>query len=291
MTNVSIWFEALRPKTLPASVVPVALGSALAATDGKFSWSICIATLLCAVLMQIASNFINEIYDFRRGADTPLRSGPRRAVSVGLISEQNMKFAALITISVAFLIGLYLTSIAGWPIFATGVISLTATWAYTGGKFPLAYIGLGEVMAFIFYGIIAVCGVYYIYSGTITQPAAILSLAPAALAANILAVNNIRDIETDRIAGKRTFAVLFGAMSARIMYAIFTVIPFISAIALVSAGYSKYILLSFSAIPAAVMLIIGVFRRNGPKLNPILAGTGALLAVYAALLIIGLFLK
>ncbi|GAB1430045.1 1,4-dihydroxy-2-naphthoate polyprenyltransferase [Ignavibacteria bacterium] len=289
MTNISIWFEALRPKTLPASIVPVALGSAIAAIDGKFTWSIFIATLLCAALMQIASNFINEIYDFRRGADTPLRLGPRRAVSEGVISEQNMKFAALIAITVAFLIGLYLTSIAGWPIFVVGVISLAAAWAYTGGKYPLAYIGLGEAMAFIFYGIIAVCGVYYIYTGTVTQSAVMLSLAPAALSANILAVNNIRDIETDRIAGKRTFAVRFGVIYARVMYAIFTVIPFITTIALVSAGYSKYIMLSFVAIPAAVMLIIGVVRRKGADLNPILAGTGALLAVYAVLLIIGLF--
>jgi len=289
MTNISIWFEALRPKTLPASIVPVALGSAIAAIDGKFTWSIFIATLLCAALMQIASNFINEIYDFRRGADTPLRLGPRRAVSEGVISEQNMKFAALIAITVAFLIGLYLTSIAGWPIFVVGVISLAAAWAYTGGKYPLAYIGLGEAMAFIFYGIIAVCGVYYIYPGTVTQSAVMLSLAPAALSANILAVNNIRDIETDRIAGKRTFAVRFGVIYARVMYAIFTVIPFITTIALVSAGYSKYIMLSFVAIPAAVMLIIGVVRRKGADLNPILAGTGALLAVYAVLLIIGLF--
>ncbi len=289
MASLHVWIAALRPKTLPAGIVPVALGSALAKIDGNFNWTTCIATLCCSVLMQIASNFFNEIYDFRRGADTDARTGPTRAVASGLLSEQKMKIAAIATIFFAFSIGLYLTLASGWPVFAIGIISLAASWAYTGGKHPLAYIGLGEIMAFIFYGIIAVCGTYYIQTGTITFPAFLLSLAPAAFAANILAVNNIRDEETDRLAGKNTIAVRFGSHFLRRIYALLMIIPFTSTFLLAMSGYSLNILWSLIAIIPTFFLVSGVFRMVGKQLNLMLSGTGILLIFYAVLLIFGLF--
>lgn len=291
MASVSVWISAFRPKTLPAGAVPVILGSALAWADGKFSWGAGIAALVCSLLMQIASNFINEIYDFRRGADSVRRVGPRRAVAAGLITEREMIIAAIVAVSGAFLIGLYLTAVAGWGIFVVGVVSLVMAWAYTGGKYPLAYLGLGEVFAFVFFGVLATCGTYIIHVHTLSAAAVWLSFAPAAFSSNILNVNNIRDTETDREAGKRTLAVRFGASAMRLTYAVCMSIPFIVPVVLVAFGYSVYVFLTFVMLPMAVRLIVSVYRNEGGALNSTLAGTGVLMTFYCALMTVGLFLR
>lgn len=290
MASTSVWISALRPKTLPAGAVPVILGSALALADGQFSLWNGVAALVCSLLMQIASNFFNEIYDFRRGADSAHRVGPRRAVAAGLITEKEMTVAAIVAVSAAFLIGLYLTTTAGWGIFAVGAVSLVMAWAYTGGKYPLAYLGLGEVFAFVFFGVIATCGTYVIHAHNLSASAIWLSLAPAAFSANILNVNNIRDVDTDREAGKRTLSVRFGTKAMRFAYAACMIIPFLLPFVLFAYGYSGYVFLTVTVLPMAVRLVVGVYRNNGTALNSILAGTGVLMTFYCALMVIGLLL-
>ncbi|NTU54498.1 MAG: 1,4-dihydroxy-2-naphthoate polyprenyltransferase, partial [Chlorobiaceae bacterium] len=198
------WMLAIRPKTLPAGAMPVVLGSALAFANGTFRVLPALVALICALGIQIATNFINEIYDFRKGADTAERLGPTRTVAAGIISERTMTRVSIGLGLSVFVLGLYLVAIGGWPILLVGVLSLLFAWAYTGGPFPIAYSGLGDVFVFIFFGLVAVGGTYYVQSLTLPFPVLIAAAAPGAFSVSILLVNNIRDIDTDRKVGKMT---------------------------------------------------------------------------------------
>jgi 1,4-dihydroxy-2-naphthoate octaprenyltransferase len=287
---VQIWLEALRPKTLPAGAAPVVLGSALAFTHETFSLVPALVALVCALFIQILSNFINEIYDHRKGADTEERLGPTRAVAKGLIPEKAMIRASVALAASTFFIGLYLVYLGGWPIFVIGLFSLFFAWAYTGGPYPLAYKGVADFFVFIFFGVIAVCGTYYLQAGTVNFEAFMVSITPGALSMNILGVNNIRDIHTDPKAGKITMAVRLGAANAKLMYVILLALSFIPAFYLFATGFSFWILIQFLALPLGIKLIKELYALTGSDLNRVLAGTAKFLAISSLLLSLGLIL-
>ena len=292
MSTFQLWFQAARPKTLPASIIPVVLASALAAADGVLVIDRAGVALVCAMLIQIATNFINEVYDFRRGADTAERLGPTRAVASGLIGERAMVVASAIVITVTFFIGLYLVAATGWEILLVGIASLFFAWAYTGGPFPLAYRGLGDIFVFVFFGLVAVCGTYYVQALAVTPQAVLLSLVPGALSANILGVNNIRDIRTDALAGKRTLAVRIGRAPAVFLYRLLTGSAYIVPMLFVGVfGYSLWVLLPLGTFPLALKLSRNLAVKNGAELNAVLAGTAGLLVAFGVLLSVGLFLS
>jgi 1,4-dihydroxy-2-naphthoate octaprenyltransferase len=282
---------AVRPKTLPAGAVPVVLASALAAADGRFRLVPAIVALVCALGIQIATNFINEIYDFRKGADTGDRLGPTRTVAAGIISERTMITVSATLMAGVFLLGLYLVAVAGWPILLVGVLSLLFAWAYTGGPFPIAYSGLGDVFVFIFFGLVAVGGAYYVQALALPLPVLVAAAAPGAFSVNILLVNNIRDIQTDRKVGKMTLPARIGASRARMLYVVLTVLAYAVPLVMVMAGYPVWCLLSLLSIPLAVGMVRRLYASEGRELNMVLAGTGKVLTVHGLLFSAGLIIK
>ncbi|ABB24372.1 1,4-dihydroxy-2-naphthoate polyprenyltransferase [Pelodictyon luteolum] len=284
------WFLAIRPKTLPAGAVPVIVGSAMAAADGAFSPLPAFIALVCALGIQVATNFINEIYDFRKGADTAERLGPTRTVAAGLIAEKTMIRVSIALLSAVFLLGLYLVFLAGWPILIVGLFSMLFAWAYTGGPRPIAYSGLGDLFVFIFFGLVAVGGSYYVQALSLSLPVFIAAAAPGAFSVNILLCNNIRDIDTDRGVGKMTLPARIGARWARRIYLILTALAYLVPFALTSFGYSPWSLLSLLSIPLAVTMLRALYGSEGRELNAVLAGTGKLMTIYGALFSAGLLI-
>lgn len=210
MNKTKIWFEATRPKTLPAAICPVMVGTALAYDAGGFDWLPALICLSFALLVQIGTNFANDYLDGVRGSDTPQRLGPQRAVAAGLVSAADMKSAAIFTLLLAFLLGLALIPFGGWWLLAVGIASVLCAWLYTGGPYPLAYNGLGDVFVILFFGFIAVGCTYYVQAGPLAGAVLWAGLACGLLINNILVVNNYRDAAEDRISGKKTLAVRFG---------------------------------------------------------------------------------
>jgi len=282
------WMLAIRPKTLPAGAMPVVVGSALAFADGSFRPLPALVALICALGIQIATNFINEIYDFRKGADTSERLGPTRTVAAGIISERRMiRVSITLGISV-FALGLYLVVIGGWPILLIGVLSLLFAWAYTGGPFPIAYSGLGDVFVFIFFGLVAVGGTYFVQALTLPSTVLVAAAAPGAFSVCILLVNNIRDIVTDRKVGKMTLPARIGAPAARALYVTLTVLAYTVPFWIVRAGYSPWCLLSILSVPLAIGMVRTLYASEGRALNAVLAGTGKVLTVHGLLFSVGL---
>jgi 1,4-dihydroxy-2-naphthoate octaprenyltransferase len=210
ISKIESWFLASRPKTLPAAVMPVFVGTAIAIHDGVFFAPAAIVALICSVLIQIGTNFINDLYDYLKGSDKKERVGPVRVLASGLISVNEMKIGIAIVFGSAFLLGLYLVYISDWVIFIIGILSLIAGYAYTAGPYPLAYNGLGDIFVFIFFGFVGTIGTYYIQTLEITPFVFWSSIPVGALITNILVVNNYRDIDEDKVAGKRTLAVMYG---------------------------------------------------------------------------------
>lgn len=284
------WMLAIRPRTLPAGAIPVVLASALAAADQSFSPVPALVALVCALGIQVATNFINEIYDFRKGADTSERLGPTRTVAAGIISEKTMiRVSAALLISV-FLLGLSLVWIGGWPILLIGLLSMLFAWAYTGGPFPIAYSGLGDVFVFIFFGLVAVGGAYYVQALALPMPVLVAAAAPGAFSVNILLVNNIRDIDTDRRVGKMTLPARIGAARARMLYVLLAVVAYAVPFFMVHAGYSVWCLLSLLSLPLAVGMVRKLYRSEGRELNMVLAGTGKVLTLHGLLFSAGLII-
>jgi 1,4-dihydroxy-2-naphthoate octaprenyltransferase len=273
MNTVQAWLLATRPKTLIAGIMPVVLGSALAFAHGAFQFAPAFAALVCALLMQIASNLINDVYDFRKGADTAERLGPPRAVASGLLSEQAVTRAAWSVVLVAFCLGQYLVWVGGWKIFAVGVVSLGAAWAYTGGPYPLAYLGLGEVCAFVFFGIVPVCGTYYIQAQTLRLDVACFAAVPGMFSAAVLLINNIRDIPSDRNVGKNTLAVRLGGNASRWLYCTLVFCAACAPLAFWLAGYTAWLLLALMVMPLTLRTMLIVFRSEGAALNRVLGLT------------------
>lgn len=216
--RIKAWIAAIRPKTLTASTSPVLIASVLAYNDGFFQWLPAILCFLVALLAQISANFANDYFDFIKGADTPDRLGQPRAVASGWISPKNMLHATIIAIAVTFLCGLGVMYFGGWKLIFVGLLIVLCVLAYTGGPYPLAYHGLGDLCVVLFYGFVPLCFTYYVLTGWISPESLWLSFAIGLLSTNILIVNNYRDINQDAAAGKKTTIVLFGQKYGRIMY-------------------------------------------------------------------------
>jgi 1,4-dihydroxy-2-naphthoate polyprenyltransferase len=283
----SPWLNATRPKTLPASAVPILLANAFAYRSGVFSWWVFLVTLCCGIALQVLANFTNEIGDFKRGADGAERLGPERAVSKGVITLSAMRRVSILLSLGTFLLGLLLVWYAGWVVLAIGIVSLIFAWAYTSGPYPLAYKGLGDVFAMLFFGIVPVCGAYYVQTSAFSSNVFIASLAPGLFAMNILGVNNIRDIETDSAVGKKTVAVRIGRPNAITLYIALTVLAYLLPIILMLLTNNAWFLLCFVSIPNAIKLCRYVRTAQGKEYNSALARTGQLLVLYGVLMIIG----
>jgi 1,4-dihydroxy-2-naphthoate octaprenyltransferase len=283
-----IWIAATRPRTLPAAVAPVLVGAAFAWHDGTFIAPAAIACLGFALLIQIGTNFANDYYDFIKGADTAERVGPRRAVAAGLVRPAAMKAAMAGVFVAAFLVGLSLLSYGGWPLMIIGVASIVCGIAYTGGPYPLGYNGLGDVFVFIFFGLVAVCATYFVQAGEVSGDVILASIAIGLLAANILVVNNYRDVETDEKAGKRTLVVRFGRSAARLQFGVSLFLAFTIPVHLVMRGFEPVVLLPVAIAPMAFRHVRRLAEAETPaELIVLLGDTGKLLAMYALLLSVG----
>lgn len=276
---------ASRVNTLPAAVVPVLVGSAAAAADGRFRPAVFVAALLASLLIQIGTNFANDLFDFKKGADTKERIGPTRVTQAGLLTPQDVQRGMVVTYGLAFLIGLYLVYVGGWPILLLGLASIAAGILYTGGPWPYGYHGLGDVFVFVFFGLVAVMGTYYLHADAVTLNAFLASIPVGCLATAILVVNNLRDIETDRAAGKRTLAVRIGEQATRVQYVVLVAVPFVIPVLLWRLGaLSSFFWLTWLALPVAVGLWRTVLARTrGPALNRVLKQTGMLHLLYGIL--------
>jgi len=287
----AVWVDAARPKTLPAAVAPVAVGVACAHAHGGIAWGPALAALVGAVLLQIGTNFANDVFDAEKGADTPDRKGPVRAVAAGLISARAMRRAMIATFALAVGVGGYLAWIGGWPIIAIGVASVAAGVLYTGGPWPLGYHGLGDVFVMIFFGQVAVCGTAYVAGGEVTGLAVWLSIPVGAIATAIIVVNNLRDRETDARVGKRTLAVRWGRGFALAEYTILLGIAHAVPIGLAIAGRPWLALATLTA-PLAVRRARALARAvPGPAMNQLLGATAQLLLIQSALVAIGVVLS
>ena len=285
---MSPWLLAARPKTLSAAVVPVLMGSALAADEpAAISWWVFACALSGALLFQIATNFINDALDFQKGADTSERLGPIRVTAAGLISAERVMRAAWMCLGLAALCGIPLLVRGGWPMLVIGLASIAAAYAYTGGPYPLAYHGLGELFVVIFFGFVAVGGTFYAHSLQLTQSALLAGFAAGSLATVLLVINNLRDIDSDRRSNKRTLAARFGENFARAEVVFFTLAPFVAVAGIVWICGHAGLLLVLGALPLALLVIVRAHRIQGVKLNRALAIAGALQWAFGILFVAG----
>ena len=291
ITRSQAWYLAIRPRTLPASVSPVIVGTALALRDGKFDPFAAIVALLAALLLQIASNFANDLGDFERGTDTPDRVGPLRVTTAGLLTARDVKRGIIVVLAAAALCGLYLIWVGGWPILAVGLLSMLAAVAYTYGPIPFGYYGLGDFATFIFFGLIAVVGTYYTQGHSAPPLVWIAAVPMGALVTAILVVNNVRDIDQDRAGGKRTLAVRLGRTGTRVEYLIMLVLAYVVPLILwLAYGMRPFVLLPLLTLPLAVQHARAVWTVVGPHLNKTLGGTAQLAVLYALAFAVGIIL-
>lgn len=291
MSHFRLWLLAVRPRTLPAAVAPVLVGTALAGSEDVFRALPFVAALLGSVFIQIGTNLSNDYSDARRGADTEDRLGPVRVTAGGLMPPQRVLVATYVAFGVAVAAGLYLAAVSGWELILVGVVSILAGVLYTGGPRPYGYAGLGELFVFVFFGIVAVTGSYFVQTEELRWEAFAIAVPVGLLSAGVLVVNNVRDIDTDRRAGKRTLAVKLGRERARLLFSVMVAVSFLVPPLLVPA-LSLWVLLPLAALPLAPALVRTVATRtDGPALNGALAGAGRLLAVYSILLSAGVVLS
>ena len=290
--QIRAWLLAARPKTLPAALAPVLVGSALAFSDASFSWLPACAALVVALLLQIGVNLANDYFDFVSGVDTQSRLGPTRVTQSGLLSPLKVRAAVGVVLGLSVVPGGYLVAIGGWPVLLMGLAAIIAALAYSGGPFPLASNGLGDVFVFIFFGLVAVCGTYYVQAGDVTATAVALAAITGLLVTAILVVNNLRDIETDRRAGKFTLAVRLGRTGAKLEYAILLTAAYGGTAMLRFTGAaSHWVLLPLLSLPLAVLLVRRIWTdATGTALNRLLAATANLALVFSLLLAAGLIM-
>jgi 1,4-dihydroxy-2-naphthoate octaprenyltransferase len=286
-----VWLDAARPATLSAAIVPVLVGSATAVGQGRFRADVLLAALVAALLIQIGANYANDFFDFRRGADSPDRLGPPRATATGLVPPERMREAAVGTFAAALIPGAYLVWLGGPPVLAVGLASILAAVSYTG---PLAYgyRGLGDLACFVFFGLLPVATMHYLHSDSLSASALIASVPVACLVTAILVVNNLRDIETDRRAGKRTLAVLIGRDATRVYYALLLMFGYlVPPIAWALDAFPLSAVLPALSVPYALALGDIVSHREGGDLNAALVGTSRLHLVFGTLFALGLALR
>ena len=306
LSGTRAWLAAARPQTLPAAAAPIVVGGGLAWADGVFSLGPLLAAFVGAALIQIGTNFANDYYDAIQGADTEAREGFTRVTQSGIIAPERVKRAMYLTFATAIVVGSYLVYVGGAPILVIGLLSVISGIAYTGGPYPLGYHGLGDLFVFVFFGVIAVMGTYYVQAaavlaaplsttippGTVTATAFLASLPVAAISTNILVVNNIRDRKEDVTTGKRTLAVRFGYRASRLEYTGLFGLAYLVPVWLWAVdGWSLTVLLPLLTLPIAAMVTRIVWTKtSGAALNPALETTGKLLAAYSLLFGIGLAL-
>ena len=290
-SKLNSWLLASRPKTLLAAVVPVMVGSALAISMNKFFVLYSIVALLCSILIQIGTNFTNDLYDYLKGSDTTKRKGPRRVLASELISVSEMRTAIILVFGLTFLLGLYLVYSVGSLILWVGIFSIFAGIIYTAGPYPLAYNGLGDVFVFIFFGIVGTMGSFYLHTQEISILALIVSIPVGALITNILIVNNYRDIQEDRNANKKTLAVLLGKEFSRWQFIFLIIISYLASFVLYfNFAFNLWIFLPFATIPIAVVLVKMIYTLNGEELNKTLELTAKFAGLFGLLLSVGLLI-
>ena len=284
-----VWLLAARPKTLPAAAAPVIVGTAVALNEDVFRLGPALAALLAALLIQIGANLANDVFDYKKGADAGDRLGPLRVTQAGLLTPGQVMSGMLLTFGLAALLGVYLILVGGWPVLVIGLLSITSGIAYTGGPFPLGYNGLGDLFVFLFFGFAAVCGTYYVQAGTVSAAALWASIPMGALTTNILVVNNLRDIETDRAAGKLTLAVRLGARGARAEYLLLLALAYASPLLMwLLKVTTPWVLLAWLSLPWTVSPLRLVLNEEGRILNKALAETARLVLLFAMFFSLGL---
>jgi 1,4-dihydroxy-2-naphthoate octaprenyltransferase len=286
----SAWLLATRPKTLPAAISPVLVGCCLAWAEGGFDVVSALAAFAVALLLQIAANLANDVADFRRGADTPDRVGPVRVTQGGLIPARHVVMATVAVLIAAAVPGLYLVWRGGWVLALLGLLAIAAAVTYTAGPKPFGYLGLGELVVFLFFGPVAVDGTAYVMTHQISQLALLASTAMGCLVTAILVVNNLRDIDTDRVAGKRTLAVRIGRGATRWEYAALIAAAYMMPTIMWVMTSQPGPLLAWATAPLAILLVRQVWNVGGRALNTVLAGTARLCLGFAITLGAGIIL-
>lgn len=290
ISKFQAWILAARPKTLLAAMVPVLVGCAFAKHDHKFAILPSIIALLCSFLIQIGTNFTNDLFDFLKGADNKERVGPIRVLNEGLVSKKEMVFAISLVFGTAFFSGLYLVYVGGVFILVIGILSIISGIIYTAGPYPLAYNGLGDLFSFIFFGIVGTVGTYFVNTLQYSNQALLASIPVGSLITAILVVNNYRDIEQDRKSNKNTLAVKFGKVFSRNEYIGFFILSYFIPTVLFFGFHSEFsiwIFLPYLSLPLAFKLIKLLFKLEGQELNKLLELTAKFSAVFGVLLSLG----
>jgi 1,4-dihydroxy-2-naphthoate octaprenyltransferase len=292
LSRLQIWWLAIRPKTLPAAVGPVAVGTAVAFADGHFMALPALGCFLGAMLLQIGVNLANDYFDFKNNIDSDERQGPVRVTQSGLIAPEDVKRGMIICLILAAFVFLYLGVVGGPPIILVGIASVLAALAYSGGPYPIASNGLGEMFVFIFFGLVAVGGTYYIQAKDLTAVALMAAVPPGLLITAIMVVNNLRDIDTDKKAGKNTLAVILGRYRTIIEYkSLIWVSYLIPVLMLIMDMSDAFILLPLTTFPMARSLIFKVECDLGSNLNELLSSTARLSLIYSLMFSFGLVYK
>lgn len=286
---IQTWIIAFRPKTLSASIAPVFIGTAMAFGDGIQHFPTAIVCLFAALAIQIGTNIANDYYDFKKGADTKERIGPARVTQAGLIQPSTVKQAFIISFSIAALLSVWLIARGGWPIFIIGVLAIASGIFYTAGPRPLGYIGLGDIFVLIFFGPVAVAGTYYVQSFEINMAVILAGFAPGFISVAILTINNLRDINSDKAAGKLTLAVRYGRSFAITEYLTSIIAASLIPVFIYWMIEDRIAILICSALTFAAIPVIKTVceKTDGPSLNNALAQTGKLLMIYSILFSIG----
>lgn len=286
-----VWWTAIRPRTLSIAATPVLLGSALAWSEGTAPlWPILIATLACALLIQVGTNLHNDVADFERGTDKADRIGPLRVTSAGWVRPAEVRSAARFSFGMALLLGLYLVAQGGWPILVAGGASLVAGWSYSGGPRPISHTAWGELFVLVFFGLVAVAGAHWLQGGVQTLDALLCGAAVGLPAAAVLLVNNFRDRDNDLLSGRRTLAARLGDVRAQRAYAVMVLAPFALILVLAQRGH-PWALLALAAVPYAMTLPPKLRRTaNGAQLNLLLGATARLGLMLGVLVSAGVLL-
>lgn len=292
-SGIRPWLLALRPKTLTASVVPILVATALIKHEGAgVLWWVSICAMLSSVFIQIGTNLVNDAIDFKKGADTVTRTGPRRVTQSGLLTPRQVMTGATAFFALAFTLGIPLVMHGGWPIVAIGLVSLALGYAYTGGPFPLAYKGLGDFFVVLFFGVIAVGGTYYLHAGRVSEAAMVAGVQIGLLAAVLIAINNLRDAPQDSTVGKKTLAVRYGVEFARAEIAMLTIAPFLLGMYWAKYGPLNAGILPILAVPVARRIVMGVYKNEpGAIYNHYLALAALLHLLFGALLSLALWTR
>jgi 1,4-dihydroxy-2-naphthoate octaprenyltransferase len=281
--RLQVWLLAARPKTLPAALAPVLIGTAMAYEAGALHWPSALGCFAFALLAQVGTNLCNDYSDFKKGADTETRQGPVRVTQAGLLSPETVLRGTVTVFTLALSVGLLLVWRGGWPLLVLGAAALAAGVLYTAGPIPYGYLGLGDLFVLIFFGPVAVGGTYYVQALTITPEPIVAGLLAGLLSVAILVVNNLRDRQGDKEAGKRTLAVRFGATFARMEYVLCMIVPLVvPTVYTLATGTHRWLLALWVVAPLAMPVTKTVLTRSdGAALNPALGQTAKVLLLYS----------